>query len=173
MARIAKGAGVAHGTVYVYFGDKDDLLSALQRDVDAELQAAVAGMPAIVPGEACAAALSDWAEAVCDVFLRHSAVLQALAEALSDNGSTEAGRAALRSMQVSTGVMAARLSKARPASEAFDPEIAALCLFALIEGTNRAIWRGELGADLSAVGREVARFLQCGVVESPCETVPG
>ncbi|HKH87669.1 MAG TPA: helix-turn-helix domain-containing protein, partial [Acidimicrobiales bacterium] len=47
MARIAKAAGVAHGTLYVYFSDKDDLLSALQLDVDSELRQVLLAMPEI------------------------------------------------------------------------------------------------------------------------------
>ena len=93
MARIASRAGVAHGTVYIYFADKDDLLVALQRDVDAELSAALLAMPAVLPGDEGYAALLPWMEQTCAVFQRHGAVLEALAEALTDDERSLAGRA--------------------------------------------------------------------------------
>jgi AcrR family transcriptional regulator len=159
MSRIARGAGVAHGTLYVHFKNKDDLLAALQVDVDAELRTALLTMPHLAE-DANESSLEDWAEAVCDVFQRHGAVFQALAEALNDDEQIPAGRAALRSMQVTTGHMAERLRAACGDSPDFDPEIAALCLFALIEGGNRAVFRGELEATVPELAREIARFVR-------------
>jgi hypothetical protein len=45
-------------------------------------------------------------------------------------------------------------------SPELDPEIAALCLFALIEGGNRAVFRGELDAEVPELAAELARFVQ-------------
>jgi AcrR family transcriptional regulator len=160
MARIAKAAGVAHGTLYVYFKDKDDLLAALQVDVDAELRAAILTMPELETGDAGRHALTAWAETVCDVFQRHGAVLQALAEALSHDEQSVAGRAALRSMRVTTAHMAERIRAVCGTTPELDPEIAALCLFALIEGGNRAVFRGELEAEVEELAAELARFVQ-------------
>jgi AcrR family transcriptional regulator len=160
MARIAKAAGVAHGTLYVYFKDKDDLLAALQVDVDAELRAAILAMPELGLGDAGHRALTDWAETVCDVFQRHGAVLQALAEALNHDEQSVAGRAALRSMRATTAHIAERIRAVCGTSPELDPEIAALCLFALIEGGNRAVFRGELDAEVPELAAELARFVQ-------------
>ena len=160
MARIAKTAGVAHGTLYVYFSDKDDLLSALQRDVDAELRGSLLAMPEIRRGPDGRAELAEWATAVCGVFQRHCAVLQALAEALSSDENSVAGRAALRSMAVTTGHIAGRLRAACGESSIFDPDIAALCVFAVIEGGNRAVFRGELTADVETLATELAGLIQ-------------
>jgi hypothetical protein len=56
--------------------------------------------------------------------------------------------------------MASRLRQAGGQSDEFDPEIAALCLFALIEGGNRAVFRGELEATVPVLASEIARFVQ-------------
>jgi AcrR family transcriptional regulator len=160
MARIARAACVAHGTLYVYFKDKDDLLAALQVDVDAELQAALLGMPELGAGQQAERALTDWAETVCRVFQRHGAVLQALAEALNHDELSPAGRAALRSMRATTAHMAGRFRAACGTSHEFDPDIAALCLFALIEGGNRAMFRGELETEVPELAAELSRFVQ-------------
>jgi AcrR family transcriptional regulator len=42
-AKIARGAGVAEGTLFTYFPDKDALLAALFLDIEAELAAAILG----------------------------------------------------------------------------------------------------------------------------------
>jgi len=160
MAHIAKAAGVAHGTLYVYFNDKDDLLAAIQGDVDAELRAALLAMPEMGAGDDARRAICRWAETVCDVFQRHGAVLQALAEALNHDGQSPAGRAALKSMRVTTAHMADRFRAVCETSSDFDPDIAALCLFALIEGGNRAVFRGELDVTVPELAAELARFLQ-------------
>jgi len=139
MARIAKAAGVAHGTLYVYFKDKDDLLAALQLDVDAELRAALLGMPELGEGAVSAAELQRWSESVCEVCQRHGAVLQALGEALNEDERSPAGRAALRSMRATTGHMADRLRAACGESPEFDPEIAALPLRPHREGQPRRL----------------------------------
>lgn len=165
MARIAKGAGVAHGTVYVYFKDKDDLLAALQRDVDAELRAALLAMPEILPTAAGEGALRHWADGVCEVFQRHGAVLQALADALSSDQESPAGKAALRSMRSTTRHMAGRFDAACDDAATFDPEIAAICLFALIEGANRALYLGELAVERPELAAQIAgavRRAACG-----------
>jgi AcrR family transcriptional regulator len=160
MARIAKAAGVAHGTLYVYFKDKDDLLAALQADVDAELRAALLAMPALDSGPKGREVLTHWAETVCEVFQRHGAVLQALAETLNNDEPNLAGRAALRSMRATTTHMAERIRAACGSSAELDPEIAGLCLFALIEGGNRAVFRRELEAGVPELAAELARFVQ-------------
>jgi hypothetical protein len=41
-----------------------------------------------------------------------------------------------------------------------DPEIAGLCLFALVEGGNRAVFRRELDIDVRELAAELARFVQ-------------
>jgi AcrR family transcriptional regulator len=156
MARIAKGAGVAHGTVYVYFKDKDDLLAALQRDVDAELRAGLLAMPEILPSDSGEAALTQWAGGVCEIFQRHGAVLQALAEALGADEESPAGRAALRSMRVATRHMGERFRAACGSGDILDPEIAAICLFALIEGASRALYMGELAIEPDELARQIA-----------------
>src|SRR4051794_10562957 len=60
VARVAKRAGTAHGTFYVYFKDKDDLLLAVYEDVAAETHEVLAAMPPIAPEAAGLAAIDDW-----------------------------------------------------------------------------------------------------------------
>jgi len=142
MARIAKRAGTAHGTVYVYFSDKDDLLAAVYEDVGAEFRAVAEAMPPLEPGAAGFSAIREWITGVCAALQRHGAVFQALTEALSDEEDSRAGRAALRDQGRALAAWADRIRAA--GASGFDPMIAALCIYALIEGSNRSVLRGEL-----------------------------
>jgi AcrR family transcriptional regulator len=162
MARIAKRAGVAHGTIYVYFKDKQDLLAAMQRDADASLRSAMLAMPEISPSAAGLEALTDWAGSVMGVFQRFGPVLQALADALSSDEESVAGREALRSMRASTRLIGSRMAAACPDADVLDPEVAAICIFALIEGASRALYLGQLPAQASVelLGSEIALAVQ-------------
>jgi AcrR family transcriptional regulator len=142
MARIAKRAGTAHGTVYVYFSDKDDLLAAVYEDVGAEFRSVAGAMPPLEPGSGGFAAIREWMARVCAALQRHGAVFQALTEALSDEEDSRAGRVALRDQGRALATWADRIRAA--GATGFDPMIAALCIYALIEGSNRSVLRGEL-----------------------------
>ena len=142
MARIAKRAGTAHGTVYVYFSDKDDLLAAVYEDVSADFRSAMGSMPPLETGPAGFAAIRAWVTEVCSALQRHGAVFQALTEALSDEEDSRAGRAALRDQGQILAIFAERIRAT--GTTGFDPMIAALCIYALIEGSNRSVLRGEL-----------------------------
>jgi AcrR family transcriptional regulator len=147
MNRIARRAGTAHGTLYVYFKDKADLLAAVYEDVNAELEPVLLAMPVLEPTQAGFEAVRAWVGEVCEVFQRHGAVLQALTDQMGDEDDSEAGRAALRSLARTSARMAERIRAS--GAGGLDPDMAALCVWALIEGANRSVFRGELlvGAD--------------------------
>lgn len=161
MARIARLAGTAHGTLYVYFSSKDDLLAALHEEVDAELQVAMLAMPALEPGPGGYGAIRRWTGEVCEVFQCHGVVLQAVAEALSDEESSTAGLAALRSLEVTSRHLAGRVRAA--GAPGLDPMIAALCIFAIIEGSNRSVFRGEVRAEPDELATGLAAFVHGSV----------
>jgi AcrR family transcriptional regulator len=161
MAGIARRAGTAHGTLYVYFADKADLLAALYDDANAELEPVLLSVPELHPTPAGEAALREWAAAVCGVFQQHGAVLQALTESMDDDSAPDAGRAALRSLARTSGRIAARVRDAGAAG--LDPEIAALVIWALIEGANRSVFRGELSVGLDDLATGIAELVQRSV----------
>jgi AcrR family transcriptional regulator len=142
MNRIARRAGTAHGTLYVYFKDKADLLAAVYEDVNAELEPVLLSMPALEPTEAGFGSVRTWLAEVCEVFQRHGAALQALTDSMSDEDDGEAGRSALRSLARTSSHIADRIRAC--GASGLDPNIAALCMWALIEGANRSVFRGEL-----------------------------
>jgi AcrR family transcriptional regulator len=165
MARLAKRAGTAHGTVYAYFTNKDDLLFALSQDVGTEVRASMANMPALEPGPEGFADLRDWVAEVCAGFKRHAPVFHALAEALADEDDSRAGRAALREQRRVLTVIADRIRAT--GATGLDPEMAALSIYALLEGANESVHRGELLVSDEELVTGLAEFIHRSVFGSP------
>jgi len=165
MARIAKRAGTAHGTIYVYFEDKDDLLGALYDDVRLELDPVLTSMPALEPGPAGFEAIRLWTQQVCAGLQRHGAVLQAITEALSDEAETRAGRIAMRTLAQAVSHSADRIRAT--GTTGLEPGIAALCIHALIEGANRSVMRGELLVSMQELVMGLSEFIHHSVFGPP------
>ena len=112
VARVAKRAGTAHGTFYVYFKDKDDLLLAVYEDVAAGTHEVLAGMPAIDPGAVGLTALDEWVRQVCVNFQHNAAIRGALLDACHEDADPRVATMALRWMARSTAVFADRIREA-------------------------------------------------------------
>jgi AcrR family transcriptional regulator len=158
MARIAKRAGTAHGTVYLHFADKDDLLSAAMTDVHRDLDPALGAVPPFEDGEEGLTALNEWLKVVCQKFQAHGAMLQAVSEALQAGTHSRVSTNTLRRLAHNTALIADRV-RATGASDV-DPQIAALAIYAMIEGANRTMFRGQLlvSSDELAIG--LSEFIQ-------------
>ncbi|HLN06998.1 MAG TPA: TetR/AcrR family transcriptional regulator [Acidimicrobiales bacterium] len=161
LARVARAAGTAYGTVYVYFTSKDDLLAAVHAEADADLSPVLLAMPRLEPGAGGYQAIRAWVAAVCDVFQRHGAVMQAVTEALNDDMGTVAGRAALRSLGRASGHIAERVRSTGVIG--LDPTIAALSMYALLESANRSVFRGELEIEREDLVTGLAEFVHRSV----------
>lgn len=82
--RVVTAAGVAKGTFYVHFADRDEFLAALRQRFDDQVGAEVAA--AIGPLEPGRRRLRSGMEAYLDVCLRHQGVKALLLEARNDPG---------------------------------------------------------------------------------------
>lgn len=142
MARLAKRAGTAHGTVYAYFTDKDDLLFALWRDAGAELRAKLLAMPELGPGAGNMAELRAWVTEVCHCFRRHAPVFHAVTEALVDEERTRVGKVAKRDQRRVLAHFEKRILSS--GAIGIDPALGALCIYAMIEGANEQVYRDGL-----------------------------
>jgi AcrR family transcriptional regulator len=164
MARLAKRAGTAHGTVYAYFADKDDLLFALWQDVGAELRTTLFAMPPLEPGPEGFALIKEWVTDVCACFRRHAPVFHAMAEALADEENSRGVKAALRDQRRILAVFEERIRAT--GSSGIDPAMAALCIYALIEGTNESLQRNELLVSEDELVTGLAEFIQRAIYGS-------
>lgn len=123
---IASRAETSHGTFYLYFANKDDLLEILAREASEALDHLADRLPAIDASEAGRARLRDWLDEFDAVYREQGPILRAWLEGQGDVTShrdeiVTALRAALAE-RIATGGRAG-----------LDPEAAALALVAMIE----------------------------------------
>ncbi|MGH9193705.1 MAG: TetR/AcrR family transcriptional regulator, partial [Acidimicrobiales bacterium] len=99
VARVAKRARTSHGTFYVYFDGKDDLLVAMQDEVIAGMDDLLGKMPEFEPGPAGFATLRAWLSDVCKLFLEHSAIHAALLDAIVEDADPRITKQGLRAQR--------------------------------------------------------------------------
>lgn len=164
MARMAKRAGTAHGTVYAYFADKDDLLFAMWEDVGVELNSILQAMPELQSDAEGYADLRNWVSQVCGCFRRNAAVSHAVGEALTDEETLRGGKAAMRKQRQVLSVWEKRIRAA--GSAGIDPAMAALAIYAVIEGANESVYRDELLVSEEELVAGVSEFIQRSIFGS-------
>lgn len=142
VARVAKRARTSHGTFYVYFDGKDDLLVAMQEEIIAEMDDLLGKMPEFHPGPAGFATLRAWISDVCDLFLEHSAIHAALFDALVEDSDPRISKLGLRAQRRWTTALADRIRAAD--ARDIDPYLAAVCIYNLIDRSTRSMNRGQL-----------------------------
>ena len=157
VARVAKRAGTSHGTFYVYFEDKDDLLVAILQEIEGEVNAVLTAVPRFEPGPEGAAAVREWVEQVCRVLQRHGPVLGAITDAMTSLDNPKVATFALQNLAAWTTSLADRIRAARP--EGVDPNVAAIAVNALIEAANRAIFIGDLLVGFDELVDGLSEFL--------------
>jgi AcrR family transcriptional regulator len=141
VARVAKRARTSHGTFYVYFDGKDDLLVAMQDEIIAAMDDLLARMPDFEPGPAGFATLRAWLADVCRLFLEHSAIHAALLDAIVEDADARITRQGLRAQGRWTTALADRIAAA---DAGIDPYLAAMCIYNLIDRATRSTHRGQL-----------------------------
>ena len=142
VARVAKRARTSHGTFYVYFDGKDDLLLAMQDEITAAMDDLLAKIPDFEPGPAGFASLRAWLSDVCGLFLEHSAIHTALLDAIVEDADPRITKQGLRAQQRWTTALADRISAA--GATGIDPHLAAVCIYNLIDRATRSTHRGQL-----------------------------
>jgi AcrR family transcriptional regulator len=142
VARVAKRAGTSHGTFYVYFQDKNDLLLALQSEIIAEADALLARMPALEPGPEGWAALRAWLDEVCTLLLDQAPIRWAVLDALIEDADPRISSRGLRAQRYWTTLLADRI-RATGTTEV-DPYLAAVCLINVMDNAARSVFRSQL-----------------------------
>jgi AcrR family transcriptional regulator len=142
VARVAKRAGTSHGTFYVYFDGKDDLLVAMQDEIVVGMDDLIDKMPDIEPGPAGFATLRAWLSEVCSLFLEHSAIHAALLDAIVEDADPRITKEGLRAQRRWTTALADRIETAGAAD--IDPYLAAVCIYNLVDRATRSTHRGQL-----------------------------
>lgn len=142
VARVAKRAGTSHGTFYVYFQDKNDLLLALQDEIISEADELLARMPPFAPGPDGLATLRAWLDDVCTVLLDQAPIRWAVLDALIEDADPRISNRGLRAQRHWTTLLADRI-RATGTTDV-DPYLAAICLINVMDNAARSVFRSQL-----------------------------
>ncbi|MBV6507659.1 MAG: hypothetical protein JJLCMIEE_00714 [Acidimicrobiales bacterium] len=129
---IVRAADASHGTFYLYFANKEDLVRALAEECAGEMTELAGSLGRVEPGPEGYERLRSWLERFHEVYARYGAVIRAWVE----NQSTDSE---LRRLGASAfGDMAARLVTQLEESgyESVDAEMGAAALLAMVERMN-------------------------------------
>ncbi|MDX1620971.1 MAG: TetR/AcrR family transcriptional regulator [Nitriliruptorales bacterium] len=74
---IVRRAGTSHGTFYLYFESKDDLLDALRQQTDEALDELADALPELIEGEDGQLAFREWIEKFDEFYSLHGPVIGA------------------------------------------------------------------------------------------------
>jgi AcrR family transcriptional regulator len=78
---VVRRAKTSHGTFYLYFANKDDLLKTLLRDALKDMRMITDEFPVVTRNPAGKAALRNWVRRFCDVYAAHATVIRILSQA--------------------------------------------------------------------------------------------
>lgn len=122
---VVRLAETSHGTFYLYFANKDDLLAALMRECLTELDGLAGRLPSISEDDSGRVALRAWLDDFDRTYRKEGPVVRAWLEAHEPGDPPGDAVAVLR------GAFAERIRRAEPPD--IDPEAAALAVVAMIE----------------------------------------
>ncbi len=123
---IVARADTSHGTFYLYFANKDDLLETLAREASEAVQSLADELPVITPDEGGLEKLRAWLDGFDSTYLQQGPVLRAW---LEGQGEVDAPR-----QDIVTSLRAALAQRIRDNGRAgLDADAAALALVAMIE----------------------------------------
>ncbi len=129
---VVRAAETSHGTFYLYFANKEDLLRALLADVADDMSAHAGSLGVLTPDDAGREELRSWLTGFGDLYRRHAPVIRAWVEAEID--TREFARLGAEVLGGFAGVLTDRIA-ASP-HVAGDPFRAALVVVAMIERCN-------------------------------------
>jgi len=157
---IVRAARTSHGTFYLYFASKEDLLGALALDCAQQMEDLAASLGPIGPGPDGRAELERWLRGFTAVYRRYGPVIRAWSE--SQVGDAELAAIGTRSLRAITAKLVERIGQAAPAP-GIDPEPAAFAAVAMLERFNYFALSRRLGFDDEDVVTTLATILHAGM----------
>ena len=128
---VVRLAATSHGTFYLYFANKHDLLEALAHECAAEMQRLAEELGEVSPDAAGHAELRAWVEGFYRTYTRYGAVIRVWTEEqVPDPDLARMGTGAFARLASTLGE---RMAAALPPPLAVRPEVAAVLLLAMVE----------------------------------------
>ncbi len=125
---IVEIAETSHGTFYLYFSSKEDLLRTLVEDAAGQLTALATELPTVERGDEGWQALRAWLEGFADLYTSIGPVVRAWTEADAHGG--EFSRSGADLLGEFSDVLAARIGEANPD---LDADLAAVMFVSMVE----------------------------------------
>lgn len=152
-------ADVSHGTFYLYFSNKEELLKALAARCAEEMAAVVGALGEVDPGPEGLEAVRSWLADFVATYRRYGVVIRAwMEDTLSDNDLVKLGEETFGDV---AGILIERLESAS-APNVEDPELASVALLALYERyTYFLVSRGSASEEEAALDT-MARLIHRG-----------
>jgi AcrR family transcriptional regulator len=147
-------ADTSHGTFYLYFASKEDLLAALAKECAAEMEALADSLGPVGPGADGRAQLRAWVRQYVEVYRRYGPVVR-----VSDPALARLGQRSLRRI---TSKLTDRIGEAsRPPG--VDPEPAAFAFIGMIERVNYFVLSRGVPVDDAVAVDTLAAVLHTGI----------
>jgi AcrR family transcriptional regulator len=128
---VVRLAATSHGTFYLYFANKHDLLEALAHECAGEMQRLADQLGEVTPDAAGHAELRAWVEGFYRTYTRYGAVIRVWTEEqVPDPDLARMGTGAFARLASTLGE---RMTAALPPPLAVRPEVAAVLLLAMVE----------------------------------------
>ncbi|MBM3659382.1 MAG: TetR/AcrR family transcriptional regulator [Actinobacteria bacterium] len=159
VVRVAK---TSHGTFYLYFANKEDLLRALAVDCAAHLTELSEGIGPIDSGPAGFAELRRFLGAFLEVYRRYGPVIRAWME--GQVGDTDVDRLGIKAFSAISEELAARM---RTAGAVGDDAVAVTALMAMIERFSYVVASRRMVGDDDAVIDTLAHIVHRGFFGAP------
>jgi AcrR family transcriptional regulator len=170
---VVRHAKISHGTFYLYFSNKNDLLKALLRDTLNDMESIAGDFPVVTRNEAGRAALRGWVGKFCDTYAAHATVIRILSQArFGEEVYGDGLRLFFRLAETVTQGLTVATAAGRGAADGDIPpraELTAVALLMMLErvnylmGTEARLPRDEMVDTLTAIF--YAAFLSPGVSE--------
>jgi AcrR family transcriptional regulator len=157
---IVRMADTSHGTFYLYFASKEDLLAALAKECATEMEALADALGPVGPGADGRAQLRAWVQHFVEVYRRYGPVVRAWNESqVSDPALARLGQRSLRTI---TSKLTHRIGEAsRPPG--VDPEPAAFAFIGMLERVNYFVTSRAVPVDDDAAVDTLTAVLHTGI----------
>jgi AcrR family transcriptional regulator len=153
---IVRSARTSHGTFYLYFANKEDLLAELARECAAAIEDLASRMPAVSSDAAGEAALRDFLDQFLTTYGHYGVVIRAWMEnQVSSRTVDKLG------VQAFTHIAEAFAARMRAAGAPTDPATVS-ALMAMLERTSYAMTSRDLGIDRDGALDALAALIHRG-----------
>ncbi|HEV7758149.1 MAG TPA: TetR family transcriptional regulator [Acidimicrobiales bacterium] len=158
---VVRLAATSHGTFYLYFSNKEDLLRALARECAVDMQRLADELGEVTPDAAGHAELRRWVEGFYRTYTRYGAVIRAWME--DQVADTDLARMGTDAFATLTSTLGRHMAAARPQpAGGARPDLAPVVLVAMVERFTYFVSSRGLPVDEDQLLDELTVLVQRG-----------